>query len=123
MLLKGNAHTPEASKHVAARPVPDFGGIDESWNTPPVTCVPGARRSGFVRPSAQGPRPENVAMSLALSASASSYPQRSSPVMLFPPAEIAIGCTFSAAPTVMTFFAVPGEVMVCPAGPELPAEN
>ena len=53
-------------------------------------------------------------MSLALSAPTSAMPHPSAPPN---------GCTFSAAPTVMTFFAVPGEPTVEAPEPELPAEN
>ena len=34
--------------------------------TPPLTCVPGAQRSGFFRLSSQGPRLEKLMRSLAL---------------------------------------------------------
>ena len=65
-------------------------------------CVPGATTSGFMRPSCVGPRPEKLMMSLALSAPAFVTPQPSVPESR----------TLSAAPTVITFFAVPGEVML-----------
>ena len=65
-------------------------------------CVPGATTSGFMRPSWVGPRPEKLMMSLALSAPAFVTPQPSVPESR----------TLSAAPTVITFFAVPGEEML-----------
>ena len=65
-------------------------------------CVPGATTSGFMRPSCVGPRPEKLMMSLALSAPAFVTPQPSVPESR----------TLSAAPTVITFLAVPGEVML-----------
>ena len=63
----------------------------------PVTCVPGATRSGFRRPSSVGPRLEKFAMSRAMSASALVVPQPSVPLARTP----------SDAPTVITFFADP----------------
>ena len=70
--------------------------------------------SGLTRPSSAGPRLEKIAMSLALSAAASPTPQPSVPPN---------GWTLSAAPTVITFFAAPGEPMVLALGPALPAEK
>ncbi|MFN8004910.1 MAG: hypothetical protein U0X75_28310 [Acidobacteriota bacterium] len=67
---------------------------------PPVMCRPGATRSGFA-PVSVGPREEKSAISLALSAD-TPIPHAS-----FPPK----GHTFSAAPTVMMFLAVPGVVI------------
>ena len=63
-------------------------------------CVPGATRSGFRRPSWVGPRPEKLMTSVALSAPPFVTPQPSVPEPR----------TLSAAPTVITFFAVPGAV-------------
>ena len=48
--------TPEPSKQASAEPVPPALATD--WPTPPLTCVPGAQMSGFLRPSWQGPRLE-----------------------------------------------------------------
>ena len=45
----------------------------------PTTCVPGATRSGFRRPSSVGPRLEKLMMSSGSSASASLTPQPSEP--------------------------------------------
>ena len=75
-------------------------------------CVPGATMSGFLRPSEEGPRLEKTTMSLTLFASASGVPQPSAPPK---------ACTFSEAPTVMTFLAVPGVPTVLAPGPSLPA--
>ena len=91
--------------------------------TPPVTCVPGATISGFTRPSLQGPRLENPTMSLALLASSSAVSQPSVPSVAAPLFVMACEWTFSAAPTVMTFLAVPGEPTVPAAEPALPAAN
>ena len=65
-------------------------------------CVPGATTSGFTRPSCVGPRPEKLMMSPVLSAPPFVTPQPSVPEPR----------TLSAAPTVITFLAVPGEVML-----------
>ena len=65
-------------------------------------CVPGATRSGFMRPSCVGPRLEKLMMSLALSAPPFETPQPSVPEPR----------TLSEAPTVITFLAVPGAVML-----------
>ena len=67
-----------------------------------MTCVPGATTSGFIRPSCVGPRPEKLMMSLALLA----------PALVTPHPSVPEARTFSVAPTVITFFAVPGEVML-----------
>jgi hypothetical protein len=64
--------------------------------------VPGATTSGFMRPSCVGPRLEKLMMSLALLAPAFVTPQPSVPEPR----------TLSAAPTVITFLAVPGELML-----------
>ncbi len=80
----------------------------------PVTCVPGATRSGLRRPSSVGPRLEKLATWRALSALASGVAQPSTPLARTP----------SDAPTVMTFFAVASEWIVpCPTVPSLPAAN
>ena len=63
--------------------------------------VPGATRSGFIRRSSVGPRLEKSRMSRAL-LDAASLTQPSPPVAR----------TFSEAPTVITFLAVPGDVML-----------
>ncbi len=68
----------------------------------------------MIRPSAQGPRLEKLAMSRALSAAASEIPH---------PSGCPKGWTFSEAPTVITFLAVPGAPMVLAPGPEFPAEK
>ena len=65
-------------------------------------CVPGATMSGLVRPSSVGPRLENGAMSSALSAPVSGKHWSAGDV----------GRTPSEAPTVITFFAVPGAPIV-----------
>src|SRR5215510_6156702 len=84
--------------------------------------VPGATSSGFLRPSAQGPRLEKKAMSLALLALESATPQEVLPEGSLPPFAVDIERTFSEAPTVMTFLAVPGAPTVCaPPEPALPA--
>ena len=63
-----------------ANPVP--ARVATLCGTPPTTCVPGATRSGFCRPSLHGPRLENAATSFALSAAVSVYPQPSLPIEL-----------------------------------------
>jgi hypothetical protein len=79
--------------------------------------------SGFFRWSAQGPRLEKSMMSLALSPPVSGSPQPSLPAALFPPLAVLIERTFSAAPTVITFFAVPGAPTEPAPGPAFPAAN
>ena len=78
-------------------------------------CVPGATMSGLMRPSPPaaltGPRLEKPMMSLALSAPVLPMPQPSFPVWR----------TFSPAPTVMMFLAVPGLLTVLAPDPSLPA--
>src|SRR5882724_9939590 len=106
-----------------ALPVPVVGGGGEFCATPAVMCVPGATTSGFWRPSLHGPRLEKSAMSLALSALESGVLQPSLPSTSLPPFQVACDCTFSAAPTVIIFFAVPGEPTVCAPEPALPAAN
>src|ERR1044071_6669567 len=93
------------------RPLP-VGLAMLSWATLPVTCTPGPMMSGFLRPADDGPRLEKPTMSLALSASASVLPQPSAPPKAW---------TFSAAPTVMIFFAVEGGRTVLAPEPPLPA--
>src|SRR6185312_13955645 len=89
--------------------------------------MPGATRSGFMRPSWQGPRLEAQAMSSALWVLASDSPQASSPLVLLPPLILDNERTFSDAPTVITFLAEPGESIPCEPfgvhGPALPAAN
>src|SRR4051812_8232203 len=104
---------PEFEKQASAMPVPEDGGGGLSWPTPPEICVPGATNSGFLRPSVQGPRLEKDAMSLALFAVEPPRKQPSFPAELLPPLASASDRTLSAAPTVMTFFAVPGAPIVC----------
>src|SRR5436190_17050495 len=112
---------PEARKHGMAEPVPPGDGGGLSCATPPEMCVPGATSSGFLRPSVHGPRPEKPTMSFELSADASVRPQPSFPPGSLPPLAVEIDATFSVAPTVMTFLAVPGELTVCGFEPALPA--
>ena len=77
----------------------------------PLRCVPGATRSGLTRASAVGPRLENVAMSWTLFASPLRTSQASVPNARW----------LSLAPTVMTFLAVAGVLIVRAPGPPLPA--
>src|SRR5574338_663961 len=73
--VPGPAHTPVASNAAAAPPLTLTEG--SNWlacHTPPLTCVPGATISGFLRPSDVGPRDEKEMMSLALSAPVSAMP-------------------------------------------------
>src|SRR5262245_35822987 len=115
--VPGPPQTPLAVKQTSGEPVGFAGGSARwpgDWNRPPVRCVPGATRSGLLRPSAQGPRAEVFLRSLALSASLSSTRQASAPPN---------GWTLFAAPTVMTFLAVPGEPTVLAPGPPLPTEK
>src|SRR5262249_39237568 len=77
-----------------------FAGGAATCQTPPVIWVPGATISGFLRPSAAGPRDENPMISFALSAPVSPTPEPSTPPN---------GLTFSEAPTVSTFLPVPGD--------------
>src|SRR5262249_33435421 len=104
-----NPHTPSPFAKKQGSAVP-FGAGFGDCATPPLTCVPGATISGFKRPSAHGPRLEKKIMSFALFAPLS--PTQPS---------LAAAWTFSAAPTVSTFFAVPGAPSVPGAGPALPA--
>jgi hypothetical protein len=60
---------------------------------------------------------------MALSASESGVLQPSLPNGSLPPAAGSSERTFSAAPTVMTFLAVPGEPTVCTPDPAFPAAN
>src|SRR6218665_1250669 len=115
LLPLGPPHTPEPSKHERASPLGRAGGSARwpaVWATPPDTCVPGATISGFLRPSAVGPRLEKLMMSLRLSAPVSAMAQLSAPPKAW---------TFSEAPTVMTFLAVPGLPTEFADGPLLPA--
>ena len=112
--MVGRPQTPSAVKQESAVPVPCM--VFVCWPTPPVMCVPGAWSSGLRRRSRQGPRLENTATSLALSASLSGVAQPSlpaTPLEALPPLVDEWLRTFSAAPAVMTFFAVPGEPTVC----------
>src|SRR5262245_59146962 len=74
-------------------------------------CVPGAMRSGFLRPSEVGPRLLKEMMSFALSA----------PVLAMPQPSVPVWRKFSEAPAVMTFLAVPGAETVLAPEPSLPA--
>ena len=81
--------------------------------TPPVTCVPGATISGFCAAIAAGAAAGEAghvvgAVGLACPACRS----RPCPSRCCPPLVMACEWTFSAAPTVMTFLAVPGEPTV-----------
>src|SRR5262245_19823175 len=84
---------------------------------PASMCVPGAQISGFQRPSplpaATGPRLENEATSCQLLA----------PVLVTPQPSVPVWRSFSPAPTVITFLAVPGVDTVFEPEPLLPAEN
>src|SRR4051812_26784454 len=74
-LMPTPPQTPAPSKQVSGAPIPLPAGLASAdWATPAVMCVPGARISGFLRPSDVGPRDENVLISLALSAAASVMP-------------------------------------------------
>src|SRR5882672_6439858 len=117
----GRAQTPTPLKHARAAPVVPGEGGGLSCPTPPVTCVPGPTISGFFRPSLHGPRLEKPTMSFALLASVSSSPQPSLPVALLPPLAVECEWTFSAAPTVKTFLAVPGDPTDPAPDPALPA--
>src|SRR5574337_1363495 len=65
--VPGPAQTPVASNVGEAPPLADTAGSSRlCCQTPPVTCVPGAMMSGFLRPSDVGPRDEKEMMSLAL---------------------------------------------------------
>src|SRR6266850_4585006 len=108
----GRAQTPEPLKQLRALPLPEGDGGGLIWPTPPVMCVPGATISGLRRPSEHGPRLEKVAMSSAELAAVSAVLQPSLPAVLLPPFAVDIERTFSLAPTVMTFLAVPGEPTV-----------
>src|SRR5512133_724236 len=111
----GPPHTPLASKQLFAWPSGLPGGSARwpaAWATPPLTWVPGAMKSGLRRPSEVGPRLEKKATSKALSAAVSATPHWSAAPK---------GCTFSEAPEVMMFFAVPGSPTVLAPGPALPA--
>ena len=90
--------------------------------------VPGAEISGFTRPSSTGPRLENAAIPLMLSALKSLL--IGDPYEL-PQIEFIVGRSFSLAPIEKTFFAVAGfpneSKSISPfelaSIPELPAEN
>src|SRR5947208_10456235 len=118
---------PNESKQSSAKPRLKGDGGGEFCGTPPVTWMPGATRSGFMRPSEQGPRLEEQEMSSALIASESVSLQASDPFVLLPPLAIERERTLADAPTVITFFAAPGESMPCELfgvhGPALPAAN
>src|SRR6185503_1366552 len=89
--------------------------------------MPGATRSGFMRPSVHGPRLDEQEMSSALEAFASLSSHASIPFVEFPPFAIESERTLAEATTVMTFLAEPGESMPRDFfgvhGPALPAAN
>src|SRR3954464_5916566 len=118
---------PNESKQSSAKPKLKGDGGGEFCGTPPVMWMPGATRSGFIRPSEQGPRLDEQEISSALSASESVSPQASDPLVLLPPLAVERERTLAEAPTVITFFAEPGESMPCEflgvQGPALPAAN
>src|ERR1039458_9325149 len=119
----GSYIVPKLKKQSKADPVPLGDGGGKLWGAPPVMCEHGATISGLIRPSAQGPRPEKLAMSFALLASAWKVAQPSSPAVLLPPLAVDMERTFSVPPTAMTFFAVLGAVTVAEPGPPSPSEK
>src|ERR1039457_5318733 len=114
---------PKLKRQDKADPVPLGDGGGKLWGAPPVMCVHGATISGLIRPSAQGPRLEKLAISFALLASVSKVVQPSSPTGLLPPLAVDMERTFSMPPTAMTFLAVPGAVTVPEPGPPSPSEK
>src|ERR1017187_6555401 len=114
---------PKLKKQDKADPVPLGDGGGKLCGVPAMMCEHGATRSGLIRPSAQGPRLEKLAISFALLASVSKVVQPSSPAGLLPPLRVDMERTFSVPPTAKTFFAVAGELMDRVLGPSSPSEK
>ena len=97
LLPNGPPQTPLPLKQARCAPVPlPVGLAIDACATPPDTCVPGATMSGFLRLSERRSTAREADDVVGVVRAVSPMPRASEPPN---------GLTFSAAPTVMTFFA------------------